>query len=81
MIAEAVAVAPEPPVIPALPITPLPPAAVPNPPPASKITVAQYLEMERKAQTRHEYVDGKLIAIAGESRAQPYCWKYLPSAW
>jgi Uma2 family endonuclease len=32
------------------------------------LTVAEYLEFERKSETRHEYVDGELIAMAGEKR-------------
>ncbi len=31
------------------------------------LTVEQYLEFERNAETRHEFVDGQLIAMAGSS--------------
>src|SRR5262245_54538430 len=30
-------------------------------------TVDEYLEMERAAEERHEYLDGEIIAMAGES--------------
>ena len=45
-------------------ITPphIPPALTPP-----KVSVADYLAMERHSDTRHEYVDGEVIAIAGES--------------
>jgi Uma2 family endonuclease len=32
------------------------------------MTVSEYLEFERKAETRHEFVDGQLLAMAGERR-------------
>lgn len=32
------------------------------------LTVEEYLEFERKSETRHEYVDGQLLAMAGEKR-------------
>lgn len=60
MIVEAVAVAPAPPAIPVLHIAPKLPIS-------PEVTVEQYLEMERKSEVRHEYVDGKVIAMAGES--------------
>ncbi len=59
MIAEAVALAPVPLAVPAPTVASLPPAP--------KITVQQYLEMERKSEVRHEYVNGKIIEMAGES--------------
>ena len=34
---------------------------------APKISVADYLAMERLSDTRHEYVDGEILAMAGES--------------
>src|ERR1051326_8683620 len=30
-------------------------------------TVAEYLEFERQAEDRHEYIDGEIRAMAGES--------------
>ena len=64
MIAEAVTITP------ALPIKPAPIVVTPPQPPAPEVTVEQYLEMERKSETRHEYVDGKVVAMAGESLAR-----------
>ena len=32
-------------------------------------TVEQYLKIERAADERHEYIDGKIFAMAGESEA------------
>lgn len=32
------------------------------------LTVEDYLEFEKNSETRHEYVDGQLIAMAGEKR-------------
>ena len=61
MIAEAVTIAP------ALPIKPAPIVVAPPLPPAPEVTLEQYLEMERKSETRHEYVNGKVVAMAGES--------------
>ena len=33
-----------------------------------KITEAQYLKMERAAETKSEYLDGEVFAMAGASR-------------
>ena len=42
--------------------------AVPSPrPTAPKITVAEYLEQERRATVRHEYVDGEVLEMPGET--------------
>jgi Uma2 family endonuclease len=35
---------------------------------ATKRTEAEYLELEKSAETRHEFVDGAMLAMAGESR-------------
>jgi Uma2 family endonuclease len=35
--------------------------------PRPRITVEQYLRLERAATERHEYLDGRIIAMAGES--------------
>jgi Uma2 family endonuclease len=32
------------------------------------LSVAEYLEMEERSEERHEYVDGQLLAMAGETR-------------
>ena len=61
MIAEAIAPAVAP------TITSVPLIVTSSLPPVPEVTVEQYLEMERKSETRHEYVDGKVIAMAGES--------------
>ena len=50
----------------------LPPAAPSEPSDAPiettpRYTVAQYLEMERAAPSRHEYIDGRIVAMAGET--------------
>ena len=66
MIAEAIA--PVPLAVPAPTVASAPPVT-PDLPPMPKITVQQYLEMERRSKIRHEYVDGKVIAMAGESLA------------
>ena len=42
------------------PLAPLPP----TPP---KISVQEYLALERQSEIRHEYVDGEMIAMAGVS--------------
>lgn len=34
-----------------------------------QMTEAEYLEFEQNSETRHEYVDGQVFAIAGASRA------------
>ncbi|HLK55493.1 MAG TPA: Uma2 family endonuclease [Chthonomonadaceae bacterium] len=34
---------------------------------ASKVTVQEYLERERTSDSRHEYVDGEILAMAGET--------------
>ena len=36
--------------------------------PQKKLSVEDYLELEKTATTRHEYVDGELLAMAGEKR-------------
>jgi Uma2 family endonuclease len=36
--------------------------------PIPRLTVAQYLEIERKADFRSEYIDGEVFAMAGGSR-------------
>jgi Uma2 family endonuclease len=33
-----------------------------------KLTVEEYLELEKTSEVRHEYVDGELLAMAGEKR-------------
>jgi Uma2 family endonuclease len=45
--------------------------ALPTPPPAlkiAKVSVEQYLALEQQSSTRHEYVDGLTVAMAGEKR-------------
>src|SRR5947207_15434171 len=37
------------------------------PKPRTKYTVEEYLAFERAAEMRHEYFDGEIIAMAGES--------------
>lgn len=64
MIAEA----PVPLAVPAPTIASAPPVT-PKLSPVPEVTVEQYLEMERRSKVRHEYVDGKVIAMAGESLA------------
>ena len=46
------------------PFMPTPALAPPAPP---KISVQEYLALERQSEIRHEYVDGEMIAMAGES--------------
>lgn len=36
--------------------------------PAPSITPEQYLEVERRAETKHEYVAGQVVAMSGASR-------------
>jgi Uma2 family endonuclease len=44
--------------------------AVPPPQPAKqKVTVQEYLERERRAKLRHEYVDGEILEMSGETPA------------
>ena len=45
------------------------PSPVPAAPPARPplISVREYLDSEREANTRHEYVDGVILAMAGET--------------
>ncbi len=33
-----------------------------------KISLAEYLELEKKSDVRHEFVDGEMLAMAGEKR-------------
>ncbi len=33
-----------------------------------KLSVEEYLELEKTSEIRHEYVDGELLAMAGEKR-------------
>ncbi len=33
-----------------------------------KLTVEEYLELEKTSEIRHEYIDGELLAMAGEKR-------------
>ena len=35
---------------------------------AKRMTVEEYLEFERHSETRHEYADGILRAMAGETQ-------------
>jgi Uma2 family endonuclease len=45
--------------------------ALPTPPPAlkiAKVSVEEYLALEQQSKTRHEYVDGRMLAMAGEKR-------------
>ncbi|WP_133510615.1 Uma2 family endonuclease [Candidatus Thiosymbion oneisti] len=37
--------------------------------PVNRLTTDEYLEIERDAERRHEYLDGELVAMAGGSRA------------
>jgi Uma2 family endonuclease len=39
------------------------------PKPKPRFTVDEYLEMERKAEERHIYLDGEIFAMAGESQS------------
>ena len=36
--------------------------------PKTKLTPAEYLEFERKSETKHEYFDGKVFAMSGAKR-------------
>ena len=36
--------------------------------PKQRVTIEQYLEAERKAETKSEYLDGEIFAMAGASR-------------
>ncbi len=47
------------------PVRELPKMGLPKPKP--RFTVDEYLEMERKAEDRHIYLDGEIFAMAGES--------------
>jgi Uma2 family endonuclease len=38
------------------------------PKPEARYTPAEYLEMERHSETRHEYLDGEIFAMGGASR-------------
>ena len=52
--------------VPEKPAAFLPPLA-PLPPAPPKISVQEYLALERQSEIRHEYVDGEMIAMAGVS--------------
>lgn len=41
---------------------------VPQPPQGHRLDYAQYLEHERGAEVRHEFVDGEVFSMAGGSR-------------
>lgn len=47
------------------PVREMPKMGLPKPKP--RFTVDEYLEMERKAEERHIYLDGEIFAMAGES--------------
>jgi len=36
--------------------------------PAQRMSVTEYMEMEERSQTRHEYVDGYVYALSGATR-------------
>lgn len=36
--------------------------------PQPRMTVAEYLEMERTSEVRHEYLDGEIYAMSGASK-------------
>jgi Uma2 family endonuclease len=36
--------------------------------PKKKLSVEEYLELEKHSEVRHEYIDGELLAMAGEKR-------------
>ena len=42
-------------------------SAPPTTPPPPKVSVQDYLESERKSRVRREYVDGEILAMAGET--------------
>jgi Uma2 family endonuclease len=37
--------------------------------PRQRLTIAEYLALERQAETRHDYLDGEVFAMTGASRA------------
>ena len=47
----------------AVPQEPVAPPVTPEPPTKAKLSVQEYLEMERRTKVRHEYVNGEIIAI------------------
>src|SRR5688572_5200394 len=49
------------------PVVEIPKMGMPKP--KVLYTVDEYLEMERKAEVRHIYLDGEIFAMAGESQA------------
>ena len=45
--------------------------------PEPRLTPAEYLTLERAAETKSEYFDGRIFAMAGASRR--HLWHYLVS--
>jgi Uma2 family endonuclease len=43
--------------------------------PKTKLTPAEYLEFERKSETKHEYFDGEIFAMSGAK------WNHNVIAW
>ena len=65
MSAQVAVLAPEKSAAPVLPPPVSPPSMPPSTPP--KISAPEYLALERQSEIRHEYVDGEIISMAGES--------------